>query len=151
MIRDQWNTYQRISDIRLHDKSIFSSLLTRTWRSSVTTRKRYHVRRVLQASNIVQRWEICTAHPVEVLRIKLYNEVKALQEGRIYVRQNLRDAQIYVTDIQEMIDSGDKQMANWIMRYREGLQESQQYWMARRNELSDLIKQIGHQDLVFYL
>ena len=49
-----------------------------------------------------------------------------------------------------MIDSGDKQMADRIMRYGEGLRGSRQYWMARRNELSDLIKQIGHQGLVFF-
>ncbi len=52
---------------------------------------------------------------------------RALQEGRIYVRQNLRDAQIDVTDIQEMIDSGDKQMADRIMRYGKGLRGLRQY------------------------
>ena len=75
---------------------------------------------------------------------------RALQEGRIYVRQNLRDEQLDVTDIQEMIDGGDKQMADRIMRYGEGIRGSRQFWMARRNELSDLIKQIGHQGLLFF-
>ncbi len=36
------------------------------------------------------------------------------------------------------------------MRYGEGLRGSRQFWMARRNELSDFIKQIGHQGLVFF-
>ncbi len=76
--RDRWNTHQRISDTRLHGKSISSSLSTWTWRSSVTTRKRHHARGVLQASNMVQRWKICTVHLVEILRIKFYNEVEGV-------------------------------------------------------------------------
>ncbi len=46
---------------------------------------------------------------------------KALQEGRVYVKQNLNDEQLDVTDIQEMIADGDKQLADQIMRYGEGL------------------------------
>ena len=75
---------------------------------------------------------------------------RALQEGRVYVKQKLRDKQLNVTDIREMIYNGDKQMADRIMRYGEGIRESQQFWMARRNELSNLIKQIGHQGLLFF-
>ena len=54
-----------------------------------------------------------------------------------------------MTDIQEMIASGDKKLADKIMRYGEGIRGSRQFWMARRYELTDLIKQIGHQGLVF--
>ena len=49
-----------------------------------------------------------------------------------------------------MINSSDKQLANKIMRYREGLWGSQQFWMVWRNELLDFIKQIGHQGLIFF-
>src|SRR6266536_6141340 len=74
----------------------------------------------------------------------------ALQEGQVYVKQNLRDEQIDVTDIQEMIANGDNKMADRIMRYGEGLRGSRQFWMARKCELSDMIKQIGHQGLIFF-
>ncbi len=37
---------------------------------------------------------------------------RALQEGKVYVRQNLNDRQIDVTDIQEMIAKGDKNLAD---------------------------------------
>ena len=73
---------------------------------------------------------------------------RALQEGQVYVKQNLRDEQIDVTDIQEMIANGDNKMADRIMRYGEGLRGTRQFWMARRYELSDMIKQIGHQGLI---
>jgi hypothetical protein len=75
---------------------------------------------------------------------------RALQEGKVYVKQNLSDSQIVVSDIQEMIAQGDQNLADKIMRYGEGLRGCRQYWMARRNELSDFIKQIGHQGLVFF-
>ena len=75
---------------------------------------------------------------------------RALQEGKVYVRQNLNDEQIDVTDIQEMIEQGDQNLADKIMRYGEGLRGSRQFWMARRYELSDFIKQIGHQGLIFF-
>lgn len=75
---------------------------------------------------------------------------RALQEGKIYVKQNFKDGQIDVSDIQEMIRSEDKQMADRIMRYGEGLRETRQFWMTRRYELTDMIKQIGHQGLIFF-
>src|SRR6266496_5414096 len=75
---------------------------------------------------------------------------RALQEGKIYVKQNLNDDQIDVAEIQEMIANGDTHLADRIMRYGEGLRGSRQFWMARRYELSDMIKQIGHQGLIFF-
>src|ERR1051325_9407890 len=41
---------------------------------------------------------------------------RALQEGHIYVKQNLGDKTIEVQDVQQMIASGDKKLADWIMR-----------------------------------
>ena len=70
---------------------------------------------------------------------------RALQGGKVYVKQNLNDEQIDVKNIQEMISNGNKNLADKIMRYGEGIRGSRQFWMARSYELSDLIKQIGHQ------
>ena len=75
---------------------------------------------------------------------------RALQEEKVYVRQNMSDSQLDVTDVQEMIENGDKQLADRIMRYGEGIRGSRQFWMARKYELSDLVKQIGHQGLIFF-
>jgi hypothetical protein len=49
---------------------------------------------------------------------------RALQEGAVFVKQNINDNQIDVTDIQEMISSSNKQLVNRIMRYEEGLRGS---------------------------
>jgi ATP-dependent DNA helicase PIF1 len=75
---------------------------------------------------------------------------RALQEGKVYVKQNLNDDQITVTDIQERIAQGDNHIADRIMRFGEGLRGSRQFWNARRWELSDMITQIGSQGLVFF-
>src|SRR5581483_395220 len=75
---------------------------------------------------------------------------RALQGGKIYVKQNLDEGIIDVTDIQEMIANGDKNLADKIMRYGEGLRGTRQFWMVRQNELMDMVKQIGHQGLIFF-
>ncbi|CAG8734056.1 10884_t:CDS:2 [Rhizophagus irregularis] len=36
------------------------------------------------------------------------------------------------------------------MRYGKGLRGTRQFWIARRGELTDMIKQIGHKSLIFY-
>jgi hypothetical protein len=75
---------------------------------------------------------------------------RALQEGKVYVKQNLTDGQITVTDIQERISSGDNHIANKIMRYGKELRGTQQFWNGRRCELSNIIKQIGPEGLDFF-
>ena len=75
---------------------------------------------------------------------------RALDEGKIYVKQKLNEGQLDVSDIKEMISNGDKHLADRIMRYGEGLRGTRQFWKARRQELSDMIKQIGHQGLIFF-
>jgi hypothetical protein len=52
---------------------------------------------------------------------------RALQEGKVYIRQNLNDSQLEATDIQEMIENGDKQLTDKIMRYGEGIRGSRQF------------------------
>ncbi len=49
---------------------------------------------------------------------------RALQEGKVYIKQNLNDNQLTVKDIQEMIANGDKHIADRIMRFGEGLRGS---------------------------
>ncbi|PKY36059.1 hypothetical protein RhiirB3_457903 [Rhizophagus irregularis] len=45
-----------------------------------------------------------------------------------------------VTQDGEMISNGDQQLADRIMRYGEGLRGTRQFWIARRGELTDIIK-----------
>ncbi|GBB96110.1 hypothetical protein RclHR1_26870001 [Rhizophagus clarus] len=77
------------------------------------------------------------------------SSLNILIKEKVYVKQNLNDKQLDVAGIQEMIAGGDKQLTDQIMRYGEGLRRTQQFWMAQRRELSDMIKQIGHQGFIF--
>ena len=52
---------------------------------------------------------------------------RALQEGKVYVKQNLTDSQITVTDIQERIIQGDNYITDRIIRFGEGLRGSRQF------------------------
>ena len=52
---------------------------------------------------------------------------RVLQEGQIYVKQNLKDEQIEVSEIQKMIDKENKKLADCIMRYKEELCKTRQF------------------------
>ena len=89
---------------------------------------------------------------MEVLCTEFPDEVKGFtrSEGKIYVKQNLNDEGITVMDIKERIDEGDNHFADRIMRFGEGLCRSRQFWYARRNEVSNMIRQLDSQGLVFF-
>ena len=85
-----------------------------------------------------------------IFHAEFSNALVELQEGKVYVKQNLTDPQITVSDIQERINQGDNHISDRIMRFSEGLRGSHQFWNARCFELSDMIKQIGVQGLIFF-
>ncbi len=53
---------------------------------------------------------------------------RALQEGKVYIKQNPTDSQITVTDIQERIALDDNHIADRIMQFGKGLRGSRQFW-----------------------
>jgi len=65
---------------------------------------------------------------------------------KVYAKQNLDDDRIIVTDmIKEKINERDNYFTDRIMRFGEGLRGSRQFWNARRDEVSDMVKQLGSQ------
>src|SRR6266540_3635262 len=74
---------------------------------------------------------------------------KALQEERVYVKQRLDGEQLTVEEVQEMIERNNH-LADQVIRFGEGLRETRQFWIKRRGELTDMIKQIGFQKMVFF-
>src|SRR5436190_123084 len=95
---------------------------------------------------------ICTTFKIQDRSISHQSvRWRALQERQIYVKQNLSSVKIDITDIQEMIANRDNNLEARIMRYGEGLHGTRQIWIAQRsNKLKDMIKQIGHQDLIYF-
>ncbi|CAG8622461.1 21469_t:CDS:2 [Cetraspora pellucida] len=56
---------------------------------------------------------------------------RALQEGKVYVKQSLNGEQLNVEDVQEMADNNNC-MADKIVRFGEGLHGTRQFWNKRR-------------------
>ena len=74
---------------------------------------------------------------------------RALQESKVYVKQSFNDQQCTIEDLQRMVEQ-DSHMADKIVRFGEGLRGTRQFWIRRRSELTDMIRQIGSQGMVFF-
>lgn len=74
---------------------------------------------------------------------------RALQEGRVYVKQTLNGRQLTIEEVQEMVDENNH-LADQVIQFGKSLHGTRQFWNKRRGELSDMIKQIGPQGLIFF-
>ena len=74
---------------------------------------------------------------------------RAIQEARVYVKQSLNDNQLTVKEVQEIVKSNNH-LAEQVIRFGEGLRRTRQFWIKRQVELSDMIKQLGLQGMVFF-
>ena len=76
---------------------------------------------------------------------------RSRSQARIFVKQNPEAAGLKATDIQKMLNQGNKSLAYNMMRYRETLRGTRTYWAARRRELLDMITVMGTPHLFFTL
>src|SRR6184192_595270 len=74
---------------------------------------------------------------------------RALQEAKVYVKQSFNGQQCTVEDLQRMVEQ-DSHMADKIVRFGESLRGTRQFWIRRRSELTDMIRQIGSQGMIFF-
>ena len=91
------------------------------------------------------------AHHVRWHYFALNSQIRwrVLQEGKVYVKQNLSAQSCSVEDLQNMLEN-DSHIADNIVRFGEGLRESRQFWYRRRSELTDMIKQLGTCGMIFF-
>ena len=68
---------------------------------------------------------------------------RSRSQARIFVKQEPESAGLKATDIQEMLDQGNKSLAYNMMRFGEKLRGTWTYWAARRRELLDMITVMG--------
>lgn len=71
---------------------------------------------------------------------------RALQEGKVYMKQSLNSKQLTIEEVQEMAER-DTHMANKILQFDEDLCGTRQFWNRRRFELRGMIKQSEHQEM----
>ena len=74
---------------------------------------------------------------------------RALQTGRIYVRQNPEDGQLCVDELQDMVGRDGENFSNHVLHYASSLRGTRQYWMQQRRRLISMVDVLGTPTIFF--
>ena len=68
---------------------------------------------------------------------------RALQAGRIYVRQHPHDAQLSVEELRGMVGREGETFSNRVLHYATSLRGTRQYWFKQRSRLIAMVDTLG--------
>ena len=68
---------------------------------------------------------------------------RALQAGRIYIRQHSLDAQLSVEDLRDMVGREGEAFSNRVLHYASSLRGTRQYWFKQRSRLIAMVDTPG--------
>ena len=68
---------------------------------------------------------------------------RALQTGRIYVRQHPHDARLSVEELRDMVGHQGEAFSNRVLHYATSLRGTRQYWMKQRSRLISMVNTLG--------
>jgi len=68
---------------------------------------------------------------------------RALQTGRIYVRQNPHDGQLSVDDLRNMVEQDSNNLSNRILHFGSSLRGTRQFWQRQRSRLTAMVDTLG--------
>ena len=68
---------------------------------------------------------------------------RAIQTGRIYVRQNPGDAQLSLDDLRDMIGREGDRFSSRVLHYVINLCGTKQYWYKQRSNLISMVDTLG--------
>ena len=68
---------------------------------------------------------------------------RALQAGRIYVRQHPHDAQLSVEELRGMVGREGETLSNRVLHYVTSLRGTKQYWFKQRSHLIAMVDTLG--------
>lgn len=68
---------------------------------------------------------------------------RALQAGRIYIRQHPHDAQLSVNELKEMVGCEGEAFSNRVLHYATSLRGTRQYWFKQRSRLIAMVETLG--------
>ena len=68
---------------------------------------------------------------------------RALQTGRIYVRQCPHDAQLSVEELRDMVGRAGEAFSNRVLHYAGSLRGTRQYWFKQRSRLIAMVDTLG--------
>ncbi len=74
---------------------------------------------------------------------------RALQAGRIYVRQNPQDARLSVPELRDMIGCGGAAFSSRVMHFATSLRGTQPYWFKQRTRLIAMVDTLGLPSVFF--
>ena len=68
---------------------------------------------------------------------------RALQTGKVYVRQNLEDNHLTIEDLRDMVGREGEQFSNRVLHYAASLRGTRHYWMRQRSRLIAMVDSLG--------
>ena len=68
---------------------------------------------------------------------------RALQTGRIYVRQCPYDAQLSVEELHDMVGCEGEAFSNCVLHYASSLRGTRQYWFKQWSQLIAMVDTLG--------
>ena len=74
---------------------------------------------------------------------------RALQTGRIYVRQHHQDAQLSLDELRDMVGREGETFSNRVLRYPASLRGTRQYWFRQRSRLIAMVDTLGLPTIFF--
>ena len=74
---------------------------------------------------------------------------RALQTGRIYVRQRPQDAQLSEEELRDMVGREGEAFSNCVLHYAGSLRGTRQYWFKQRSRLIAMVDTLGLPTIFF--
>ena len=74
---------------------------------------------------------------------------RALQTGRIYVRQHPSDAQLSLDELRDMVGREGEAFSNRVLHYAASLRGTRQYWFRQRSRLMSMVDTLGLPTIFF--
>ena len=74
---------------------------------------------------------------------------RALQTGRIYVRQHPQDAQLSVEELRDMVSREGEAFSNRVLHYAGSLRGTKQYWFRQQSRLIAMVDTLGLPTIFF--
>ena len=68
---------------------------------------------------------------------------RALQVGRIYIKQHPYDAQLSVQDLKEMVDQQGERFSKQVIQFGNTLRGTSAYWFRQRSRLISMVDALG--------
>ena len=68
---------------------------------------------------------------------------RALQSGRIFIKQHPRDARLSLGELRDMVGCGEEAFSSRVLHYAASLRGTSQYWFKQRSRLISMVDTLG--------